>query len=206
MTGPNERTNQADGPGAATPQGPCALHKGLYSLQIRPPCVRVKSGVKWGRPVRTWWLNIGICLALAASPAFAGVCPRDAAPGDANGDRRVDILDLQLVVAALLGGVPDPRADVNGDGRVDIRDYQCLVGHANHADAQAPQAPDQPNGLVANVSGAAPHAPAPGRASFRLPAPACACLLRDAPAGDACRAVRARYTWCLTPHAPPARG
>ena len=44
-------------------------------------------------------------------------------PGDLNGDNKVDLDDLQIVVDALGTSPPlDPRADVNGDDLVDIRD------------------------------------------------------------------------------------
>lgn len=47
---------------------------------------------------------------------------------DVNGDGRVDALDLQLVVNALLGKSANPLVgDVNGDGRVDALDVQLVV-------------------------------------------------------------------------------
>lgn len=46
--------------------------------------------------------------------------------GDINGDSRVDALDLQLVVNAVLGRVDNPAADVDGQG-VSATDVQHLV-------------------------------------------------------------------------------
>lgn len=52
-------------------------------------------------------------------------------PGDCNGDGVVDLLDIDLFVAAVCGATDDPQAlcgaDVNGDGVVDGRDIQPFV-------------------------------------------------------------------------------
>ena len=49
------------------------------------------------------------------------------APGDVNGDGRVDGLDVEPFVDILLSGVFDPAADVNGDGRVNGLDVDPFV-------------------------------------------------------------------------------
>lgn len=46
---------------------------------------------------------------------------------DANGDGRVDILDLALIAARY--GSSDPQADINADGRVDIFDLSLVASH-----------------------------------------------------------------------------
>jgi hypothetical protein len=160
--------------------------------------------------VRFSWLNIGVCLVLAVAPAGVLTLPGHAVPGDANGDRRVDILDLQQVIAAVLGGSSDPRADVNGDGRVDIRDYQCLVECANGIDAEPAPVPDPLSATVVPAFRAAPRLGPESRAGALLPMLAresvLPCIHASARAGVESRAGRVRYVLCLTPHAPPACG
>jgi len=54
--------------------------------------------------------------------------------GDINGDGRIDVFDLQMLLnhiygASMLQGDALLAADVNGDGRVDIFDVQTLLNH-----------------------------------------------------------------------------
>lgn len=73
---------------------------------------------------------VGALIAAGAASSVLGVCPS----GDANGDRRVDVLDLQAVIAQVLeSGEDSHQADVNSDGCVDIRDYQCILARAEKA-------------------------------------------------------------------------
>lgn len=86
--------------------------------------------------------------ALAGALIGAGVAPSvgGACRGDANGDRRVDVLDLQAVIAQVLESGEDcAQADVNSDGAVDIRDYQCILAHARKIDADS-EVPADENG------------------------------------------------------------
>jgi hypothetical protein len=68
---------------------------------------------------------------LFVKPAFALV-------GDVNGDGRVDIRDIALVVAAFAThpGSPkwNPACDLNGDLRVDIRDIAIVCAHFGQHD------------------------------------------------------------------------
>ena len=57
--------------------------------------------------------------------------------GDANGDRRVNIQDVQIVIAEILqGSRSNHDGDVNGDGRVDVLDFQVVLHRATQARAQ----------------------------------------------------------------------
>ena len=53
--------------------------------------------------------------------------------GDVNGDRKVDVKDLVLVIKAF-GSYPshpdwNPNADINSDGKVDVKDLVLLIKH-----------------------------------------------------------------------------
>ncbi len=51
---------------------------------------------------------------------------------DLNGDRQINVLDVQACVAALLApGVSIAEADITGDGVTDVRDLQRLIGQAS---------------------------------------------------------------------------
>ena len=57
--------------------------------------------------------------------------------GDANGDHRVNIQDVQIVIAEILqGSRSNHDGDVNGDGRVDVLDFQVVLHRATQARAQ----------------------------------------------------------------------
>jgi len=50
------------------------------------------------------------------------------APGDANGDNKIDINDLLLMIQMLVGTAPtNVGADVNGDGRIDVADLIRII-------------------------------------------------------------------------------
>ena len=81
-------------------------------------------------------------------------------PGDANGDGRVDINDLTIVLSnyGRTAGASWSTGDFNGDGRVDINDltivlssYGATVGSSAGATAPAPE----PSALVLLLAGAA---------------------------------------------------
>lgn len=67
---------------------------------------------------------------LNADPTWA-IMPGPAIAGDANGDGRVNVGDLQLLVASWAKAPQDigynPNADFNGDGRVNVGDLQLLI-------------------------------------------------------------------------------
>ncbi len=86
-------------------------------------------------------VSVAVC-----TVAAGGLCLPPASPvGDANGDTAVDVLDLQVVIAQVLGGASEksPKADVNGDGRVDVRDFQCMLDLTRQADTGDPLPGDQ---------------------------------------------------------------
>ncbi len=157
--------------------------------------------------LRQGFVRIALALMLAAMGPVPWSLPT-ALAGDTNGDRVVDVLDLQLALAALLQ--PDASAslsDINGDGMVDILDVQQLLNQTGETSAPAPldNAPDVPAGVP---SPATPQPHAPGAvlyrlASFELPhAPVHTPLPVDADIGpppSEFRLVRG-----LSPHAPPA--
>jgi Ca2+-binding EF-hand superfamily protein len=65
-------------------------------------------------------------LAMAIAPAFALV-------GDVNGDGKVRVDDVFLVVLAFGSNVGepryDPRCDLNGDGKIRVDDLFIVVQH-----------------------------------------------------------------------------
>lgn len=93
----------------------------------------------------------GLLIAAQVLAGFAFARMEFAGGGDANGDQRVDVLDIQAVIAAVLnGGAPTAGADVNGDKRVDILDYQLIVTRVNQAQPAPKRVPDTPeSGVVA---------------------------------------------------------
>ena len=50
-------------------------------------------------------------------------------PGDVNGDRAVDIADVNAVISAILSGAMTGACDVNGDGSVNIADVNAIIGY-----------------------------------------------------------------------------
>ena len=90
-------------------------------------------------------LNGSLAVALTVSAAFSLSAPR-LIMADANGDRDVDVLDLQLVISmALNKGETTPQADVNGDGQVDILDFQYILMQAQVDSPQQPPAAPGPD-------------------------------------------------------------
>ncbi len=53
--------------------------------------------------------------------------PQPAIPGDLNGDGKVNISDLSILLSAW--GTADPKADINKSGRVDIADLSILLSN-----------------------------------------------------------------------------
>lgn len=152
-------------------------------------------------------IAFGLCLIMAL--AVARVPLDSGLMGDANGDRQVDVLDLQTVITQVLeGDVNNPRADVNADGRVDICDYQCILEQAK---GKRPEGPD---------SGDKGSQQAIAAERLGLPLLRGDLLSEPAPSGDECTPCAPitsdagplgvsvpdtwRYTFTLLPHAPPA--
>lgn len=61
--------------------------------------------------------------------------PADVMPGDVNNDGMVDVTDINIVIAVMLGDTGNlqedwiARADVNGDTFVDVSDINALINH-----------------------------------------------------------------------------
>jgi subtilisin family serine protease len=70
-------------------------------------------------------------LAETDSSRIVNCIPHTAAPGDANGDYNVDVLDIISIVAYMLNQNPQPfifeAADVNGDGIINVLDIIGVV-------------------------------------------------------------------------------
>jgi len=149
--------------------------------------------------------------ALALSLVALGLCQPDLAlieGADANGDRAVDVLDVQTVVARVLGySAPGGCADVNSDGAIDVLDLQCILAQLTHADAPQKQVPPDSK----------PDARIPANHGFRVPvvlADAAGFVAREGalPASTTCLNIdpfmgtskqTERYLFTLTPNAPP---
>ena len=58
--------------------------------------------------------------------------PVEYLPGDVNGDKEVNIADVNTVLAIILGTPADAetmnRADVNNDGEINLADINTLIG------------------------------------------------------------------------------
>lgn len=133
-------------------------------------------------------------VALAAVSGPAGFAGR----GDVNGDRRLDVLDAQSVVAKIMCA----------DAGVDVRDLQYILSRLNHNLSAAQPAPHE---SAAALEGSGPAGETWARRdSVVSSAP---CPERDAKRRHASQHLGAslaysrqtvRYLFTLTPHAPPA--
>jgi len=128
-------------------------------------------------------------------------------PGDVNSDGRVDVLDLQAVVADVLDrGAERTETDVNGDGCVDIRDFQSTFTQTEDP-AEKEEAPsDEEVDPACHFANDSPVSPKRAVHSE--------CVLswdedEDSPQEfESDRLLfrppdNARYRYKLTPHAPP---
>ena len=79
----------------------------------------------------TAWLNIeGLNLEGVVAIRLGAAPVDEIMPGDANGDRVIDISDVTIITSEILNGTSDdiPESyDVNGDGKVDIEDVTYLI-------------------------------------------------------------------------------
>ena len=95
------------------------------------------------------FLALVLAVALGAAPWSLSVAAAlDNA--DTNGDRAVDILDIQRAIAcALDGDSASLDADVNGDGVVDVRDVQRIMSQATQtSEPEEKEAPANPDAVV----------------------------------------------------------
>ena len=81
-------------------------------------------------------------------------------PGDANGDGRVDVNDLTIVLSHFgQTGMTWPQGDFNGDGRVDVNDLTIVLTNfgqtAGATDAGSPLAVPEPSVLLLALIGLA---------------------------------------------------
>jgi hypothetical protein len=128
--------------------------------------------------------------------------------GDANGDRRVDVLDIQAVLDAVIAdSEADPRTDVNGNGQTNILDFQLTQAQATATPERRP-APEQELPLKACHFS---NPPAPWIrfeqtvTVVALAQPSPRPFLRSPDAGiDGIDSKTERYLYGLTPNAPPA--
>lgn len=154
------------------------------------------------RKLTAWVLALAMVLSVAA--------PLDDAPvlGDANGDDRVNVQDLQAIVAKVLeGGAPDDRADVNRDGAVNILDFQFVLAKVSVSDPEDKPEPPRATPPEATLN----HS---GFELARLDRPGVSIKARDERDASApCRRALGRAValpseterrfFTLTPHAPP---
>ena len=164
-------------------------------------------------PFRRWFMGLrgltiaALVFALIGS-TVVGPGVYLASSGDTNGDRVVDVRDVQNAVAQVLrGSSPDRRADVNADGRVDILDLQRILAEATQAEAPEKEPPTEPRPTSTVPLGR--YVPAP-------PLLCCTIVPRSerneqGPATGWARLGASptipprteRFLFTLTPHAPP---
>lgn len=128
--------------------------------------------------------------------------------GDTNGDRSVNILDVQKVVSQVLHGSGRAEsADVNGDGVVDIRDFQYVLHRTKDARPDDDSEPGDDGRNRATVG-----SPCRLYGKYRTPTHFVFRADADSETPDfrsvdfpviAFRARTERYLFRLTPHAPP---
>ena len=152
----------------------------------------------------------GVVLLCVIAIAGAGVGVR-LSPGpsraDVNGDRRVDVLDMQQVIAAVLQGeTPDNLGDVNGDGQVDILDFQQVLSHVAQPAQEEKTSRDTSvfetcQFAYQTVWLVAPQCRKDER--FVEEARGASCTGFDRPVRPSIPSETERYLFSLTPHAPP---
>lgn len=149
-----------------------------------------------------------VCLAPMAIASVCGHVVYHDCRGDANGDRCVNILDVQKVVSHVLHG-PDGKtsADVNHDGAVDIRDLQYVLHCAEKTGSEKDAEPtDTGRNKATAASPSKLYAKARTHTHFIIAADG------DSETPDfrsvdfplvTCDTRVERYLFTLTPHAPP---
>ncbi len=124
---------------------------------------------------------------------------------DLNGDTRIDVLDMQLLVSALLcrGNV---KSDLNGDGRVDVLDLQAFLADEGCADDQDTPIPMGYPPALAPAPAAAPQPHAAAWWLHLVSTPALGEALPSSPNVVPLHPASTetmRYLFRLTSHAPP---
>lgn len=160
--------------------------------------------------MRRCLLNAVLLLAAATSgfilPKGLPVRPE----GDENVGYRVDVRDVQRVIAAVLGRGPLADGDVNGDGRADILDYQYVLKQVNKP--YSGPSPCRRSAPPANAETPVRVLPVMTPADAAAPSPRAhiaanlfeSCSGCTAPFGCSKRAER--YLSRLTSNAPPLAG
>ena len=102
-----------------------------------------------------FWRRV-TCIASAAILALVAFTPSThvVCPGDVNGDQQLDILDIQLVAAALTNETASTlTADLNRDGRIDILDFQLLIAETSAPEsADNTSSPEEPPAVLQEAS------------------------------------------------------
>lgn len=141
-----------------------------------------------------------------ATPLLRGVVQ-----GDTNGDAAVDVLDLQHVIAEVLGTDVDmDHGDINHDGHVNVLDFQALLSQAQQARSSQSGDLPQPDKSVPvqvrvademglRVSYVKPVAPEEGKSAASFAA-------RPALMEQVASPKVERYIQNLSPNAPPVLG
>lgn len=154
-----------------------------------------------------------VCV-LACSVAISAICGPFCFPnsqGDVNGDRSVDILDVQALVSQVLNGTaPADKADVNKDGQIDVRDVQFALAHLNAQTSSDQPEPEQRKMPQAITAAPEQHWIRTGPTVTELLHPDAAGIRaserhRNAPL-IVLSAHTERYLFTLTPNAPPFLG
>jgi hypothetical protein len=85
--------------------------------------------------------TLALACSVLITGIFAPV-PVSSPSGDVNDDRVVNVLDAQATIAVVLGGTAQAGGtDVNRDGRVDILDLQVILARLNGLALPEPAAP-----------------------------------------------------------------
>jgi hypothetical protein len=149
----------------------------------------------------------GLACSVLVTGAF-GPLAMSAARGDVNGDRTVNVLDAQTMVAHMLGTAqPVPGSDVNRDGHVDILDLQIILAQLNGVTRPEPTNPADsktPRAILvsvdrswARVAGWAIEILSHEKAEPRLVPHS------SVEPVEICSPVEERYLFTLTANAPP---
>jgi len=130
-------------------------------------------------------------------------------PGDVNGDRRVDVLDIQAVIGGMLAsGERNRLTDLNRDGQTDVLDLQLVLSWAQQPAEERERPPeglprDAGRYLCQDLSPAKLERRATALAVPEPPQRKRGALFAAGPSVASSRTER--YLFQLTPHAPPFR-
>ena len=89
-----------------------------------------------GHFIRFWCVAV-----LCAAVVTAGSAP-PILSSDVNGDRRVDVRDIQRIIAGVLTRESGAGGDVNGDGRIDVLDLHQALCHASRPSGPDDRSPE----------------------------------------------------------------